>query len=75
MDLIETLQTIALSLGLLVGLQREHAESQVAGIRTFPLITLAGTLAGKGAHRITSDEVRMTKVRMNTNDQSGHGSR
>jgi uncharacterized membrane protein (DUF4010 family) len=37
---------IALGLGLLVGLQREHASSRVAGIRTFPLITLFGVLSG-----------------------------
>jgi uncharacterized membrane protein (DUF4010 family) len=37
---------IALGLGLLVGLQREHANSKVAGIRTFPLITLLGALTG-----------------------------
>lgn len=35
---------ISLGLGLLVGLQREWKESEVAGIRTFPLITLLGTL-------------------------------
>lgn len=37
---------IALALGLLVGLQREHANSRVAGIRTFPLITILGALTG-----------------------------
>ncbi len=37
---------IALGLGLLVGLQREWQGADVAGIRTFPLITLMGTLAG-----------------------------
>lgn len=37
---------IALGLGLLVGLQREHANSKVAGIRTFPLITLLGAITG-----------------------------
>jgi uncharacterized membrane protein (DUF4010 family) len=37
---------IALGLGILVGLQREHAETREAGIRTFPLITLLGTLCG-----------------------------
>jgi uncharacterized membrane protein (DUF4010 family) len=37
---------IALALGMLVGLQREHANSQVAGIRTFPLITMLGALTG-----------------------------
>jgi len=37
---------IALGLGLLVGLQREFAASDLAGIRTFPLITVFGTLSG-----------------------------
>lgn len=32
-------------LGLLVGLQREHAASRTAGMRTFPLITLLGTVS------------------------------
>ena len=36
----------ALGLGLLVGLQREYAESRIAGIRTFPLITIFGTIIG-----------------------------
>lgn len=36
---------IALALGLLVGLQRQRAQSEMAGIRTFPLITLVGLLA------------------------------
>jgi uncharacterized membrane protein (DUF4010 family) len=35
---------IALGLGLLVGLQREHADSRLAGIRTFPLVTILGVL-------------------------------
>ena len=35
---------ISLGLGLLVGLQREWADSCVAGIRTFALITLMGTV-------------------------------
>jgi uncharacterized membrane protein (DUF4010 family) len=35
---------IALGLGLLVGLQRQHAASMLAGLRTFPLITLTGSL-------------------------------
>jgi uncharacterized membrane protein (DUF4010 family) len=35
---------MSLGLGLLVGLQREHAASQIAGIRTFALVTLLGTL-------------------------------
>lgn len=38
--------TTAFGLGLLVGLQREKAATEVAGIRTFPLITLFGTLSG-----------------------------
>ena len=37
---------LALALGLLVGLQREWSKSEIAGIRTFPLITLLGALAG-----------------------------
>lgn len=36
---------LALGLGLLVGLQRERAEHPVAGIRTFPLITILGVLS------------------------------
>lgn len=36
---------VALLLGLLVGLQRERASSQVAGIRTFALITLLGAIS------------------------------
>ncbi len=35
----------ALGLGLLVGLEREWVKDQVAGIRTFALITLSGALA------------------------------
>lgn len=37
---------LSLTLGLLVGLQRESASSRTAGIRTFPLITLTGTICG-----------------------------
>lgn len=37
---------ISLLLGLLVGLQRERAESSIGGIRTFPLIAAFGTLCG-----------------------------
>lgn len=37
---------LSLGLGLLVGLQREYASSKTAGIRTFPLITLSGTICG-----------------------------
>lgn len=35
---------VALALGLLVGLQREYAEKRIAGLRTFPLVTVLGTL-------------------------------
>ncbi|CAA9232402.1 MAG: MgtC family [uncultured Cytophagales bacterium] len=41
-----TIFGISLGLGLLVGLQREHANAKIAGIRTFPIITLFGTLSG-----------------------------
>ncbi|MBY0312267.1 MAG: MgtC/SapB family protein [Phycisphaerales bacterium] len=46
MDIARALTSlgIALGLGLLVGLQRERANSALAGIRTFPLITILGTL-------------------------------
>jgi uncharacterized membrane protein (DUF4010 family) len=37
---------LALVLGLLVGLQRERTESSIAGFRTFPFITILGTLCG-----------------------------
>lgn len=37
---------LSLGLGLLVGLQREYASSKTAGIRTFPLVTLTGTICG-----------------------------
>jgi len=37
---------IALGLGLLVGLQREWVSSELAGIRTFPLVTVFGTISG-----------------------------
>ncbi len=37
---------ISLRLGLLIGLQRERAESTIGGIRTFPLIAAFGTMCG-----------------------------
>lgn len=37
---------IALGLGLLVGLQRERVQAQLAGIRTFALITVFGAICG-----------------------------
>jgi uncharacterized membrane protein (DUF4010 family) len=35
---------VAVLLGLLVGLEREHSAGGIAGMRTFPLITVLGTL-------------------------------
>jgi uncharacterized membrane protein (DUF4010 family) len=40
---------LAIGLGMLVGLQRERAAEPVAGIRTFPLITLLGALSTRFA--------------------------
>lgn len=37
---------VSLGLGMLIGLQRERSDSAVGGIRTFPLITLLGTVCG-----------------------------
>src|SRR6266699_210618 len=37
---------IALGLGLLVGLQRERTDAGFAGFRTFPLVTILGTICG-----------------------------
>jgi len=45
-DNIWLLLFLSVALGLLVGLQRESSNSQTAGIRTFPLITLLGTVCG-----------------------------
>ena len=42
-DVFESL-AIALGLGLLVGLQRQSASSELAGLRTFPLVTLLGSV-------------------------------
>jgi uncharacterized membrane protein (DUF4010 family) len=44
-ELLQSLAT-ALGLGLLVGLQREWVQSHVAGIRTFALLSLFGSLCG-----------------------------
>lgn len=38
---------VALGVGLLVGVQRERTEDSVAGVRTFPLITLVGGLCAE----------------------------
>jgi uncharacterized membrane protein (DUF4010 family) len=47
-SLATPLQQLGLSvlLGLLVGLQREHVASKLGGLRTFPLISVLGTLCG-----------------------------
>lgn len=37
---------VATGLGLLVGLQRQYATDEIAGIRTFPILTVFGTLVG-----------------------------
>lgn len=46
MDVLDIFQRLgtAAALGLLVGLQREHSGSSLAGIRTFPIVTMFGTL-------------------------------
>ena len=43
---MQTVQSLAasLGLGLLVGLQRERSRSEIAGFRTFPLITILGSI-------------------------------
>jgi uncharacterized membrane protein (DUF4010 family) len=38
--------SLAIGLGLLIGLQRQHAGSEFGGIRTFPLISLLGAVCG-----------------------------
>lgn len=47
-DLVSVLSSlgIALGLGLLVGLQREQVATELAGLRTFALITILGTICG-----------------------------
>jgi uncharacterized membrane protein (DUF4010 family) len=46
MDEVQLFRQLGISvlLGLLVGLQRERTEAEMAGFRTFPLITVFGTL-------------------------------
>ncbi len=38
---------VSLGLGMLIGLQRERSGSALGGIRTFPLVTLFGTICGQ----------------------------
>jgi uncharacterized membrane protein (DUF4010 family) len=48
MDFVHLQQLgVSLALGLLVGLERERAESSIAGIRTFPLISVFGTVCAQ----------------------------
>ncbi len=49
---LEPLFQIALSagLGLLLGLQRERTDASIAGIRTFPLISVFGTICAQISH-------------------------
>src|SRR5688500_16476283 len=44
MDVVDIFQRLGVgaALGLLIGLQREHAGTNLAGIRTFPLVTISG---------------------------------
>ena len=42
---------VALALGLLVGMEREWVKDQVAGIRTFTLVTLSGALSALVAEK------------------------
>ena len=75
---------IALGLGLLVGLQREWAESQAAGIRTFPLITVFGTVSallaekyggwilGAGVLSLTAMLITVTVIRSRL-EEGGQG--
>lgn len=42
---------ISLGLGLLIGLQRERSDSHLGGIRTFPLISLLGTVCAMLTNR------------------------
>ena len=48
------LLAISIGLGLLVGLQREWSATRTAGMRTFPLITLLGTMAALLADSVGS---------------------
>lgn len=50
----------SLGLGLLVGLQREYEDHRVAGIRTFSLVTLFGSIAGLLAKHFQSDIIVAT---------------
>lgn len=53
-DNLYMITALSLALGMLVGIQREHVNSRVAGIRTFPLITLTGTISALLAEELGS---------------------
>lgn len=38
---------VSLGLGMLIGLQRERSDRSIGGIRTFPMVTLFGTVSGQ----------------------------
>lgn len=38
---------VSLGLGMLIGFQRERSDRSIGGIRTFPLVTLLGTISGQ----------------------------
>ena len=62
---------LALGLGLLIGMQRERASSDVAGFRTFPLVTMLGTLCGSALDhsRLVRDCGRNDRARWVGGDQ------
>lgn len=45
---------VALGLGLLVGFQRERTKGELAGVRTFPLISLSGALCAHISQQLAS---------------------
>jgi hypothetical protein len=62
-DLIVLQQlAVAFGLGLLLGLQRERTESSIGGIRTFPLITLFGTVVAANRARTALDVQRASRA-------------
>ena len=63
---------VSLGLGLLLGLERERAGSSIAGIRTFPFISLFGTICAQvgqsaGGWVVASGLLALTAVVLSTN--------